>query len=197
MLSSSASQLKTTPTTLIQQTSITENVGTNISHEIDTLISVSTLLSTTTAPPLIPQNKAAAAYYITLSITRPTTTYTSLVLLGDSYPLTTPTDLSDLSDPSNPSLTIPKTIAQHPGIPTSSIVGIVVGVVLVFLSLAGVFYVYILRARQYKRRMRRKSLSSGSRSRRSRRSSAAGPGPPPPPPPADGADGPFPPAGDP
>lgn len=163
MLSPSASQLTTIPTTLIQHTSVTENVGTNISPESETLISISTLLSATTAPPSIPQIKAAAAYYITLSITRPTTTYTSLVLLGGSYPLTTPTS------PSDPSQTIPGAVVQHPGIPTSSIVGIVVGVVLVFLSLAGVFYVYTLRARQYRRTMRRKSLSSGSRSRRSRR----------------------------
>ncbi|KAG4421009.1 hypothetical protein IFR04_005878 [Cadophora malorum] len=116
--------------------------------------------------------------YVTLTITGSSGTYVTLVELGDttiatSYPVSQTTARSRI---------------PNPGIPTGTIVGIVVGISLGVLALVGVFYVYLLRARHLKqirrrrRRARRKSSGSG------------GPGPAPaPPPPAEGG-GPFPPA---
>ncbi|KAH7419489.1 hypothetical protein BKA64DRAFT_650955 [Cadophora sp. MPI-SDFR-AT-0126] len=115
--------------------------------------------------------------YITLTVTQSSGTYVTLVELGDttiptSYPVTQTT-----------ASRIP-----NPGIPTGTIVGIVVGISLGALALVGVFYVYLLRARHLKRMRRRR--------RRARRASAGsgGPGPAPAPPPPAGGDAPFPPA---
>ncbi|PVH79218.1 hypothetical protein DL98DRAFT_655620 [Cadophora sp. DSE1049] len=114
--------------------------------------------------------------YITLTVTRSSGTYVTLVELGDttiptSYPVTQTTTRSRI---------------PNPGIPTGTIVGIVVGISLGVLALVGVFYVYLLRARHLKRIRRRR--------RRARRASAGSGGPAPaPPPPAEGG-GPFPPA---
>lgn len=135
--------------------------------------------------------KEASPYYITLSITRVTTTYTTLVQLGDSFPTTYATKSS--------STLPPKSTAQHPGIPTGNIVGIIVGCIAGFGLLVGVFYVYLLRARQFRRVQRRRRSRRGSASTgRSRSTAGPGPpGPPPPGPPPPGSPpggGPFPPA---
>ncbi|KAH7342538.1 hypothetical protein BKA65DRAFT_293558 [Rhexocercosporidium sp. MPI-PUGE-AT-0058] len=113
--------------------------------------------------------------YVTLTITRDSGTYMTLVELGDpSFP--TAYSATQISS---------KRRIQNPGIPTGTIVGIVVGIFGGVMLLVGVFYVYLLRARHLKRIRRRR--------RRARRASAssAGAGPAPPPPPAEGA---FPPA---
>ncbi|KAG4439918.1 hypothetical protein IFR05_004593 [Cadophora sp. M221] len=116
--------------------------------------------------------------YITLTITRSTGTYVTLVELGDpSFP--TAYSATQAS---------PKRRVQNPGIPTGTIVGIVVGIFGGVMLLMGVFYVYLLRARHLKlvRRRRRRARRASSTS------GGSGPAPPPPPP-ADG-EGAFPPA---
>ncbi|KAH9211344.1 hypothetical protein DL95DRAFT_448272 [Leptodontidium sp. 2 PMI_412] len=115
--------------------------------------------------------------YITLTITGSSGTYATLVELGDP---SFPTAYSATQ-------ATPKRRVQNPGVPTGTIVGIVVGIFGGVMLLMGVFYVYLLRARHLKRVRRRR--------RRARRASAGsgGPGPaPPPPPPAE--EGAFPPA---
>ncbi|TVY85499.1 hypothetical protein LSUE1_G000223 [Lachnellula suecica] len=141
--------------------------------------------STTPIPTATIHAKEASPYYVTLSVTRATTTYTSIIQLGNSFPTTNPAVTH-----STPS---PKSTAQNPGIPTSNIVGIIVGVISGFGILAGVFYVYSLRARQFQRVQQRKRSRRGSTSTgRSRSTAGAGSGAPPPPPPPGGGGGPPP-----
>jgi len=130
--------------------------------------------------------KEVAPYYVTLTITRDATTYITTIQLGDSFPTTSFPNSN--SQPASP----PRTTAQHPGIPTGDIVGIIVGCIVGFGLLVGVFYVYLLRARQFRR------VESRKRSRRGSESTQGGPPPPPPgmggPPPPPPGGMPFPPA---
>jgi hypothetical protein len=118
-------------------------------------------------------NAKDAAAYVTLTITRQATTYITIIQLGDSFPTTFPN--SNLQ-PTSP----PKTTVQHPGIPTGDIVGIIVGCIVGFGLLVGVFYVYLLRARQFRRAESRKRSRRGSTSTGMSRSTQGGPPPPPP-----------------
>lgn len=98
--------------------------------------------------------------YLTISITSPYTTYTTTILLGNSFPTTAPIPLAAV-----PQATATTTqVQQFPGLPTSIIVGIVVGCALGCLLLLGVLYVYMLRARQRRRQRRRRRRRSKSRS---------------------------------
>ncbi|KAK0125644.1 hypothetical protein ONS96_009479 [Cadophora gregata f. sp. sojae] len=115
--------------------------------------------------------------YITLTVTRSSGTYVTLVELGDT---TLPTSYQVTQSQTTTSR-IP-----DPGIPTGTIVGIVVGISLGVLALVGVFYVYLLRARHLKRIRRRR--------KRARRASASSGGPAPAAPPPAAGDAPPPPA---
>jgi hypothetical protein len=90
--------------------------------------------------------------YVTLTVSSPSTTYETAVLLGDSFPTSS-------AAAANPS---PSPAADDPpssGLSNSATVGIVVGCVCSFVLLMGVLYVYLLRARQlrkWRRRWRRK-----------------------------------------
>jgi hypothetical protein len=132
----------------------------------ETYIALSGVLQRCAEPPH-PTNwpirdRAGEPDLITLSITSPFTTYTTTIELGNSFPT------SFIPDPSPQAAVQAPQKPSTPGISTGTIVGIVVGCSLGFLLLIGVFYVYLLRARQYrlqkKRRGRSKSRSSSGRS---------------------------------
>ena len=95
--------------------------------------------------------------YITLSVTRPYTTFTTLILLGDSFPSPT-TDPP--SDPEPTSTSSPGPVT--PGISTGTIVGIVIGSLLGFGLVVLIYYVSLKRARAArKRRKRRRRKGKG------------------------------------
>jgi hypothetical protein len=107
-----------------------------------------------TSPPLIKRQ----GHYITLTITRDYTTYTTTILLGNTFPsspqiTTSPSvQTSQLSHPGTP------------GVPTSTIAGIVVGSIAGFLLLVAIFYVYVLRSRQIRRKSKKRGRSRSSKS---------------------------------
>ena len=126
-------------------------------------VSSSSSLSTPTndiSPPIptLPLNiNRQDFYYRTLSVTLPYTTYTTTIVLGDSFSTTNlqPTTYAVPSSSTNAKV-------QTPGIATGTIVGIVIGLIAGFLALFAVFYVYLLRARQARRRRRRRRSRRGS-----------------------------------
>ncbi|RDL39611.1 uncharacterized protein BP5553_03951 [Venustampulla echinocandica] len=184
-LSRTETYLPTATTTITQESQCNSHNGNNVGATSAPLTPQNTTRPPTTSHHIKYFGAGAYPSYVVLSVTRPTTTYTTIVPLGNSFP----TDASSSASP-------PETTAQTPGIPTSSIVGIIVGCILAFGMLAGVFYVYALRAKRHRFMQRRggssrKTTSTGTRSRRSRRSSSGAGGQPPPP------GGVFPPAGEP
>jgi len=152
-------------------------------------------------------NRAAdPQYYITLTITDPAEViYTTTILLGNDYPGSSPTD------PVQQSASSPTLSAAAPkssGLSAGSVGGIIIGVIGGLAVLAGVFYLYMLRAGQgnggkkkKKRKKKKKKKKAATwwtfkfnfrrskRRRRSRRGSTStgttgvSGGPPPPPPP--------------
>lgn len=114
--------------------------------------------------PTFPPLRRRQGHYITLTITRDSTVYTTTILLGNTFPSSpqTTTVSVQTSSPSRP---------HSPGIATSTITGIVVGCIAGFLLLVVIFYIYVLRSRQIRRRSRRRGSS-----RSSKRSSRAGGG---------------------
>ncbi|TAQ89110.1 hypothetical protein B7494_g2572 [Chlorociboria aeruginascens] len=93
---------------------------------------------------------------ITLTISQPLTTYATVILLGDTFPTPSPTPT-----PTSPPLSLPPTTTstpapaarvQTPGVPTGTVLGIVIGCALGFLALIALFYVYLVRARRRERR---------------------------------------------
>jgi len=94
-------------------------------------------------------------HYIFLTITSISTTYTTTILLGNSFPT-----FATSSQSTTPKAIIP----EVPGIPTGTIVGIVVGCIVVFLVLGIVFYGYAWRKNFYRNNRKRGSRSSKSRS---------------------------------
>ena len=94
--------------------------------------------------------------YLTLSVNSFSTTYITTILLGNSF----------ATVPSTPfSTATPELESVHvPGIPTGTIVGIVVGCVAGFFLLLCVFYIHILKMRQSARMRRSRSSRSKSRS---------------------------------
>jgi len=105
-------------------------------------------------------------HYIILTITSFSSTYTTTILLGNTF----------LASPTSESTTSNILIPQIPGIPTGTIVGIVVGCVLGFLALGLGFYAYVLKAKRDRRRRRRARGSSKSRSTRSSSGESSGAG---------------------
>jgi hypothetical protein len=157
---------------LVHELDLRDEALSDISFSSSPLDATSTTSTTSTyfanvlAPAAIPTrpveiNEKDSGYeYVTLTVTSPYTTYITTILLGDSFPTTNveslqPTTYAVPSSSSN-------TKVQTPGIATGTIVGIVVGLIFGFLSLFGVFYVYLLRARQAKRRRQRRRSRRGS-----------------------------------
>ncbi|PMD17331.1 hypothetical protein NA56DRAFT_648753 [Hyaloscypha hepaticicola] len=104
--------------------------------------------------------------YVTLTITLPNELpYTTTILLGDTFPTSAaPTDPVQQSA-SSPTLS-PAAIQNADSSNSGYIAGIIIGVLGGLAVLAGVFYVYTLRARQY---LSSNKSVSGSRSTRRRR----------------------------
>ena len=98
--------------------------------------------------------------FVTLTVTKPFSTYTTTILLGDTFP--TSSYITPVTTPDSQPQPVQQPIT--PGIATGTIVGIVVGCTLGFLLLVGVFYIYLLRAKQYRRRKGRSRSRSKSRS---------------------------------
>jgi transposase len=103
--------------------------------------------------------------YVTLTITLPSEeVYTTTILLGDDFPTSLPSDPVQQST-SQPTLTpaaVQNTDSNNPG----NVAGIIIGVLGGLAVLAGVFYVYTLRARQY---LASNKSVSGSRKRRKKK----------------------------
>lgn len=121
-----------------------------------------------TASPVLRQKLDGNPYYITLTVENPTTTYTTTVLLGDSYPAS----VFILSVFSLPEFNVKLTplpvaskpaVVSKPGLTTADIIGIVIGVVGGVSVLIGVMYVYFLRLRMLGRtKVRRRRRNKGS-----------------------------------
>lgn len=88
-------------------------------------------------------------YYVTLTITLPYEVYTTTVLLGDNFPTPPPPTIPVQQSASQPTLT-PAT-AQNPSSTGGNVAGIVIGVLGSLAVLAGIYYVFLLRARQLRR----------------------------------------------
>jgi hypothetical protein len=114
---------------------------------------------------LLDRYAAPQQYYVTLTITLPSdVVYTTTILLGDDFPTALPTDPIQQST-SQPTLTpaaVQKTDSNNPG----NVAGIIIGVLGGLAVLAGVFYVYTLRARQY---LASNKSVSGSRRKRKKK----------------------------
>ncbi len=103
--------------------------------------------------------------YVTLTITLSSEIYTTTILLGDTFPTSAaPTDPVQQSA-SSPTLS-PAAVQNADSSNSGYIAGIIIGVLGGLAVLAGVFYVYTLRARQY---LASNKSVSGSRSTRRRR----------------------------
>ena len=103
--------------------------------------------------------------YVTLTITLPNEIYTTTILLGDTFPTSAaPTDpvQQSASSPTLSSAAVQNADSSNSGY----IAGIIIGVLGGLAVLAGVFYVYTLRARQY---LASNKSVSGSRSTRRRK----------------------------
>jgi hypothetical protein len=87
-------------------------------------------------------------YYVTLTITLPTEIYTTTILLGDTFPTPLPTAPVQQSA-SQP--TLAPAAAQNPNSTPGNVAGIVIGVLGSIAVLAGIYYVWLLRARQLRR----------------------------------------------
>ncbi|KAH8777917.1 hypothetical protein F5882DRAFT_158049 [Hyaloscypha sp. PMI_1271] len=105
-------------------------------------------------------------YYVTLTITLPTGPYTTTILLGDTSPTPLPTAPVQQSA-SQPTLT--PAAPQNPNSTPGNVAGIVIGVLGSFAVLAGIYYVWLLRARQL-RSSRRFSSGTSTTTRTSRTS---------------------------
>jgi len=139
----------------------------------------------------IPDSVLGPEYYITLTITQPYTTYTTLILLGNSPATAAIGPYQAAQTSAEDSAT-----GQHmpnSGTSTGAIVGIIVGCTVGTFLLFAVLYLYTLRARQWrrkeKRRMRRRrarraSLAAAAAAAAAEQGHGPGPGPPPPDPPA-------------
>jgi hypothetical protein len=104
-------------------------------------------------------------YYVTLTITLPNEIYTTTILLGDSF--TTSAAATDPVQQSASSPTLSSAGIQNADSSNSgTVAGIIIGVLGGLAVLAGVFYVYTLRARQY---LASNKSVSGSRSTRRRK----------------------------
>jgi hypothetical protein len=99
-------------------------------------------------PAVLLNRKASPQYYITLTITDPAAvTYTTTILLGDDYPGPSTTDPVQQSASTQ---TLTAAAPKSPGLSSGSVAGIIIGVLGGLAVLAGVFYVWMLRARQWK-----------------------------------------------
>jgi hypothetical protein len=174
----------TTPTLRIQSPTVSQYSLDN-GFESDKLALTARAALPTLADLL--NRKARPQYYITLTITSLVDTYTTTILLGDNYPVS-PTDPVQQSA-SNPTLT-PAGVPSS-GVSPGNVAGIVIGVLGSVAVLAGILYVYMLRAMQWKRektgkkRRRKKKkkqttwftfnfkFKKGKKKRRSRRSSTS------------------------
>lgn len=101
--------------------------------------------------------------YVTLTITKAYTTYATTILLGNTFP-TSP----ETSNPTSQSSTTSQSQPASPGIPTSSITGIVVGCIAGLLLLIGVFYIYEIRASKLRAARKKRGSRGSSRSNRGR-----------------------------
>jgi len=103
--------------------------------------------------------------YVTLTITLPNEIYTTTILLGDTFPTSATT--TDPVQQSASSPTLSSAAVQNADSSNSGyIAGIIIGILGGLAVLAGVFYVYTLRARQY---LASNKSVSGSRSTRRRK----------------------------
>jgi len=132
--------------------------------------------------------------YLTLTVTQAYLTYTTTILLGDTFPTSPPPGFPAASAypaaaQSSPQVETESETAdpqtQNPGLGSGTTAGIIVGCILAFILLLGVGYVFLLRARQRRRRRRR-------RKKRRKSASSAGGGPPPAGPPPGPGPGPPP-----
>jgi hypothetical protein len=105
-------------------------------------------------------------YYVTLTITLPTGLYTTTILLGDTFTTPLPTAPVQQSA-SQPTLT--PAAAQNPNSTPGNVAGIVIGVLGSLAVLAGIYYVWLLRARQL-RSSRRFSSGTSTTTRTTRTS---------------------------
>jgi len=92
--------------------------------------------------------EAGPQYYITLTITSVADIFTTTILLGNDYPSSAPTDPVQQSAST---ATITPAAPPSSSLSAGSIAGIVIGVLGGVSVLAGVFYIYLLRARQWER----------------------------------------------
>jgi hypothetical protein len=101
------------------------------------------------------QERYAQQQYVTLTVTLPSEEiYTTTILLGDSFPTAAlPTDPVQQSVDQ---ATLTPAAAQNPSNNGGNIAGIVIGVLGSIAVLAGIYYVYLLRARQLRK------ISSGT-----------------------------------
>ncbi|PMD46112.1 hypothetical protein L207DRAFT_523543 [Hyaloscypha variabilis F] len=101
------------------------------------------------------QERYAQQQYVTLTVTLPSEEiYTTTILLGDSFPTAAlPTDPVQQSVDQ---ATLTPAAAQNPSNNGGNVAGIVIGVLGSIAVLAGIYYVYLLRARQLRK------ISSGT-----------------------------------
>ena len=131
-------------------------------HQLGSPTPQLTLSSLQTIQPITA--RSPQAHYVFLTITSLSTTYTTTILLGNTF-----TTFSSAPQSAAPKVLVP----EVPGIPTGTIVGIVVGCVVGFVALGVLFYGYVWRVKYHRARRRRcrgrsKSRSTGSSSGGSR-----------------------------
>src|SRR5882724_11544487 len=97
------------------------------------------------SPAALLKRKPEPQYYVTLTITLPYEVYTTTVLLGDNFPTPPPLTIAVQQSASQPTHT-PATV-QNSNNTGGNVAGFVIGVLGSLAVLAGIYYVYLLRAR--------------------------------------------------
>ena len=104
-------------------------------------------------PAALVERKADPQNFVTLTVSQPSeAVYVTTILLGDSYPA--PTERAQQQTSNSQTLTPAR--ATNQGTSAGTIAGIIIGVLGGLAVLTAVFYVWILRARQWEREMETK-----------------------------------------
>lgn len=112
------------------------------------------------------RNADPQGYYITLTITLPEDIYTTTILLGDNFPTTSATDPVQQSAGT---ASLSPAAVQNADSNSGTVAGIIIGVLGGLAVLAGVFYVWVLRARQYQASSKFSTTTSTSTRRTKKR----------------------------
>jgi hypothetical protein len=123
-------------------------------------------VATPTPAVLLDRYASPQQNYVTLTITLPNEIiYTTTILLGDTFP-TSPAPTDPVQQSASSQTLSPAAVQNADSSNSGYIAGIIIGVLGGLALLAGVFYVYTLRARQH---LASNKSVSGSRSTRRRR----------------------------